>query len=92
MKKADQDRKRKATAEAKSRQQSKYSQADETQATRKAYSRHDSGTIPDEVTEDVSPHYLAELCDGYRSVKTLKNTLEIKEKVNRGEKNGASVL
>ena len=72
MRKADQDRKRKATSEAKeSRRQSKYSRIDETQAARKAYSRHDSGTVPDEVMEDVSPDYLAELCDGYYRTKVI---------------------
>ena len=72
MRKADQDRKRKATSEAKeSRRQSKYSRIDETQAARKAYSRHDSGTVPDEVMEDISPDYLAELCDGYYRTKVI---------------------
>ena len=80
MKKADQDRKRKATAEAKeSRRQSKYSRVDETQAARKAYSRHDSGTVPDEVTKDVSPHYLAELCDGYYRTKVMVSKEEAKD-------------
>ena len=80
MKKADQDRKRKATSEAKeSRRQSKYTRVDETQAARKAYSRHDSGTVPDEVIEDVSPDYLAELCHGYYRTKVIVTKEEVED-------------
>ena len=58
-KKAEKDRKRKATDEAKEQQrQSKCSRIDNTVAARKAYSRHD-GIVPDDVA-DVSPEFLDE--------------------------------
>ena len=61
-KKADKDRKRKATEEAKgSRRRSKYSRNDNSFAARKAYSRHDNGIEPDDITNDVSPEYLEEM-------------------------------
>ena len=50
------DRKRKATEEAKERRQkSKYAKTDDTTAARRAYSRHDDGITPDQVTEDIAP-------------------------------------
>ena len=65
-KKADNDRRRKATDTAKQeRQQSKYSRTDGTVAARKSYSRHDSAVEPDEVTDNISPDYLAELKQSY---------------------------
>ena len=59
-KKAENDRKRKATGEAKEqRRRSKCSRIDNTVAARKAYSRHD-GIVPDDVADDVSPEFLDE--------------------------------
>ena len=79
-KKADQDRKRKDTSQAKeSRRQSKYSRVDETLAASKAYSRHDSGAVPDEVIEDVSLEYLGELCDGYYRTKVIVTKQEVED-------------
>ena len=60
---ADNDRRRKATDTAK--QQSKYSRTDDTVTARKSHSRHDSAVEPDKVTDDISPHYLAELKQSY---------------------------
>lgn len=61
-KKADKDRKRKATEEAKdSRRRSKYSRNDNSIAARKAYSCHDNGIEPDDIINDVSPEYLEEM-------------------------------
>lgn len=61
-KKADKDRKRKATEEAKdSQRRSKYSRNDNSIAARKAYSHHDYGIEPDDKINDVSPEYLEEM-------------------------------
>ena len=49
------DRKRKGTNEAKEqRRKSKYTKIDNSIAARKAYTRHDEGVSPDEITEDIS--------------------------------------
>ena len=66
---AKNDRKRKATDTAK--QQSTYSRSDDTVAARKSYTRHDSAVEPDEVTDDISPHYLAELKQSYYDTKVV---------------------
>ena len=58
-KKADKDRKRKATEEAKdSWQRSKYSRNDNSIAARNAYSRHDNGIEPDDIINDVSVSHI----------------------------------
>ena len=69
-KKAESDRKRKATETAKeARRKSKYAKMDNSEAARKAYSRHDDGAIPDEVTDDVPPDFLKELMMSYFNTK-----------------------
>ena len=53
-KKADKDRKRKSIDSAKeSRRRSKYSKVDNTTAARRAYSRHGTGCLPENATEDL---------------------------------------
>ena len=68
-KKAAKDRKRKATDSAKaSRRQSKYSKVDNTTAARRAYSRHDNGSSPADITDDLSPEILTDLMGSFYSV------------------------
>lgn len=70
--KADRDRKRKATKEAKEqRRQSKYCRTDDTVAARKSYSRHDGALEPDEVTNDIPQDYLAEMKQSYYNTKVV---------------------
>ena len=58
--KGETDRKRKMTEQAKEkRRQSKYSRLDESVAARRAYSRHDDGVQPDDITDDVPPEQMA---------------------------------
>ena len=66
-KRCDQDRKRKSTEEAKeSRRKSKYGRTDDTSVkARRSYSRHDGGIEPDDVSEDISPEHLKQLCEGF---------------------------
>ena len=74
-KKTAKDRKRKATTKAKERRRkSKYSKKDDSVQARKAYSRHDGATVPEEVTEDVLPEILEELKQSYydRKVQVTK--------------------
>ena len=69
-KKTAKDRKRKATTKAKERRRkSKYSKKDDSVQARKAYSRHDGATVPEEVTEDVLPEILEELKQSYYDTK-----------------------
>ncbi len=71
-KKADKDRKRKATEKAKEqRRRSKYSRTDDTVAARKSYSRHDGALEPDEVTDDIPLDYLAEMKQSYYNTKVV---------------------
>ena len=64
------DNKRKATEKAKAkRRSSKYVRLDDTVAARKAYSRHDDGVLPDEISDDVSPDILEQLKKGYYTTK-----------------------
>ena len=58
----EQNRKRKATEEAKEkRRRSKYTKlGDNSVAARRAYSRHDDGILPDEVMDDITPEELEE--------------------------------
>ena len=71
-KKASNKRKRKATEEVKQqRRVRKYSRTGESTEARKAYSRHDSGTLPDEVDDDISPEHLEELKKSFYRTKVL---------------------
>lgn len=88
-KKAENDRKRKATEYAKKqRRRSKYSQTDDTIAARRAYSRHDDTILPD-VTDDVSPEFLQELKMGYYQTKVVV-TKDEAEKIERSTREQAS--
>ena len=69
-KQAESTRKRKSTDKSKeNRRKSKYARTENSVMARKAYSRHDDGTCPDEVVEDVPPQYLEELKDGFYKTK-----------------------
>ena len=53
------DRKRKAAKQAQEKRcRSKFAQLHDTTAAHGAYSRHDGGIAPDQVTEDISPNIL----------------------------------
>ena len=93
-KNVDNDRKRKSTEEAKeSRRRSKYMHTDDTLAARKAYSRHDDGAIPDEVTEDIPAEhlkkltFLKKLTMSFYNTKVVVNDKKAKEieKCTRGQ-------
>ena len=72
--KCEATRKRKATEAAKeSRRLSKYSRIDDSAQARRAYSRHDGGIEPDDITRDVSPDHLKQLKDGYYASHVLVN-------------------
>ena len=80
---AQSDKKRKATEASKeSRRRSKYVRCENTEQARKAYSRHDNGTCPDDIVEDVSTEYLKQLMDVYTTkVKvTAEEASEIEQK------------
>ena len=78
--KADNDHKRKATEEAKGRQRkAKYTKLDNTASVHKAYSRHDDGIIPDEVSEDVPPDYLEDMKISYYNTHVSVTIAESKE-------------
>ena len=78
--KADNDHKRKATEEAKGRRRkAKYTKLDNTASARKAYSRHDDGIIPDEVSEDVPPDYLEDMKITYYNTHVSVTIAESKE-------------
>ena len=60
--KLNKDNKRKATEKVKSkRRKSKYTQLQDTPEARRAYSRHDGGITPDDITEDLSQESLDQL-------------------------------
>ena len=64
------NRKRMATEKAKERRrQSKYMQIDDSDAARRAYSRHDDGILPNEVTDDIPQEHLKHLMDTYYNSK-----------------------
>ena len=65
-KKRRHDHKRRSTEESKAKQcKSKYSKVDNSIAAHKAYSRHDDGTLPAEIIEDVSQEYLHQLKNSF---------------------------
>ena len=47
---------------------------DDTPAARKAYSRHDDGISPDEVTDDIPPEQLKQLADSFYKTKVAITT------------------
>ena len=77
------DRKRKATEVAKTRRrQNKYARTDNSTAARMAYSRHDDGITPDEVTEDISPESLEQFKNSFYETKVVV-TREEARKIER---------
>ena len=79
--KANTDRKRKATNNSKeSRRQHKYAKNDTSTAARKAYSQHDTGIQPDEIIDDVSPEYLASLKESFYNSR-VKVTQEVADSI-----------
>jgi hypothetical protein len=88
LKKAEKEKKCKELPEVKQkRRQSKYSQADNSSEARKAYTRHDKGMSPEEVTDDISPEYLEELKKSYYTtqVKVTKEAADDIEKRTRDQ-------
>ena len=66
------DKKRKATKQSQEkRRRSKYARLDDTTAARRAYSRHDGGIAPDQVTEDISPYSLEGLKSSFYQTKVV---------------------
>ena len=79
-KRVEEDRKRKATEAAKeSRRRSKYMRTDDTPAARRAYSRHDNGITPDEVTDDIPSDLLQQLTDSFYRTKVAITDEKAKE-------------
>ena len=73
------DNKRKATEEVTSkRRKSKYTQLPDTPAACRAYSRHDGGITPDEVTEDISQESLDKLMSTIYETKVVITSEEAK--------------
>ena len=59
-----------ATEKAKeNRRQSKYMQIDDSDAARRAYSRHDEGILPNEVTDDIPQKHLKHVMNSFYSSK-----------------------
>ena len=84
----EQNRKRKATEEAKEkRRRSKYAKlGDDSVAARRAYSRHDDGILPDEVMDDITPEELEEKKTQWfqtHVVLTTKAASEIEQKTRK---------
>ncbi len=66
------DKKRKATEAVKERRRkSKYATKCDTPAACSAYSRHDGGIFPDQVTEDLSPEHLQELNSSFYATRVF---------------------
>ena len=63
----------------KTRRRSKYNQSDNTAAARSAYSRHDGGTTPEEVTDDIPPEHLEELKMSFYETKVVVSEEEAVE-------------
>ena len=79
-KRTDNDLKRKATEEVKARRRrSKYLRMYNTASARKAYSRHDDGIVPDEISDDVPPDYLEAMKTSYYNTQV---TVNYKWKIN----------
>ncbi len=74
------DKKRKATEAVKERRRkSKYATKCDTPAARSAYSRHDRGILPDQVTEDLSPKHLQELNSSFYATRVFVTQEERKQ-------------
>lgn len=88
VKRVERDRKRKATEKAKeSRRRSKYARTDDSIAARRAYSRHDQGVVPKEISSDLPEEHLLELMHSYYNtnvVVTEEKAIEI-EKETRNQ-------
>lgn len=71
-KNVENDRKRKATQEAKEQRRiSKYAKIDNTAAARRAYARHDGGMAPNEVSDDVPPEFLRDMKMSFYNTKVV---------------------
>ncbi len=83
VKRVERDRKRKATEKAQeSRRRSKYARTDDSFAARQAYSRHDQGVVPEEISSDLPEEYLLELMRNYYNtnvVVTEEKAIEIEQ-------------
>ena len=87
-KRANKDRKRKATEEAKEqRRRSKYSRIDDTAIARKSYRRDDNVLEPNEVTGDIPQEYLDELKKSFYETKVVVTQQQsgIIERSTRGQ-------
>ncbi len=74
------DRERKNTEAVKEkRRMNKYTTTDDTTAARSAYNRHDGGTSPDEVNDDILPEQLEQLKTGFYRTKVAITEQEAKE-------------
>ena len=74
------DNKRKVTEKVKSkRRKSKYTLFPDTPAARRAYSQHDGGITPDEVTEDISKESLDKLMSRFYETKVVITSEEAKD-------------
>ena len=83
-KKLSKDNKRKATDTVKAKQRkSKYTRLENTTTARRAYSRHDGGILPDEITDDISQENLEQLKYSFYETKVVitreeARTIEVK--------------
>ena len=78
--KLNKDNKRKATEKVKSkRRKSKYTQLQDTPAARRAYSRHEGGITPDDITEDLSQESLDQLKSSFYETKVVITSEEAKK-------------
>ena len=74
------DRERKnMEADKEKRRRSKYAPTDDTAAARSAYSRHDGGTTPKEVTDDIPPEQLEQLKMSFYRTKVVVTEQEVME-------------
>ena len=73
---ANQTRKQKSTDRSlqENHHKNKYTRTDNSTRARKAYSRHDNSTCPEEVAVDVPPHYLEELKEGFYATKVIASS------------------
>ena len=90
-KKYTNDIKRKATDTSKEkRRQSKYIRIDNTAAARSAYTRHDDGISPEQVTEDISPEELESLIYSFFETKVVITEEEAKSIEEKTRNQGKS--